>query len=50
LIELYGEKTAMELLLFPDTVETVTGKSWEQLRSEWEQHIRAKYAHVDISG
>lgn len=48
LIELYGEKTAMELLLFPDTVETVTGKSWEQLRSEWEQHIRAKYAHVDL--
>ncbi len=48
LIDLYGEETAYQLVAFPETVEVVTGKSWEQLRSEWEQHIRAKYAHVDL--
>lgn len=49
LIDLYGEQTACQLVCFPDTVEEVTGKNWEQLRSEWEQHIREKYAHVNAS-
>ncbi len=48
LIELYGEKKVYHLMLFPDTVEDSTGKTWEQLASAWEEHIRNKYAHVQI--
>lgn len=46
LIDLYGEREVYELMLFPDTIEEVTGKTWEQLASEWETHIRDKYAGV----
>lgn len=46
LIDLYGEREVYNLMLFPDTIEENTGKTWEQLASEWEQHIRDKYAHV----
>lgn len=49
LIDLYGEREVYELMLFPDTIEEVTGKTWEQLASEWETHIRDKYAGVQKS-
>lgn len=49
LIDCYGEKTAYQLVAFPNTVVDVTGKTWDELASEWEQHIRNKYAHVNIS-
>ena len=49
LISLYGEQEVYELLLFPDTIEETTGKSWEQLAAEWEAHIREKYAHVSYT-
>lgn len=48
LVDLYGERAAFDLLIFPKTVEAATGKTWEALRSEWEQHIRDKYAHVEF--
>lgn len=48
LIDRYGEEAVCGLMLFPETVEDVTGKSWEELESEWEQHIRNKYAGIEI--
>lgn len=49
LIDLYGEREVYNLMLFPDTIEEITGKTWEQLASEWEKHIRDKYADVQIT-
>lgn len=49
LITLYGEDTVMDLMLLPDTVEDVTGKTWDTLISEWKQAIKDKYAHIDPS-
>lgn len=46
LVELYGERAVFDLLVHPTTVEIVTAKTWDTLRSEWEQHIRDKYAHI----
>ncbi len=46
LIDLYGEKEVYNLMLFPDTIEETTGKTWEQLASEWEKHIRSKYEGI----
>ncbi|MBR5121651.1 MAG: hypothetical protein IKU89_03795, partial [Oscillospiraceae bacterium] len=43
LIDIYGERTVYNLMLYPETIEKVTAKTWEQLTLEWEQHIRNKY-------
>ena len=43
LIDIYGERTVYNLMLYPETIEEVTAKTWEQLTLEWEQHIRNKY-------
>ena len=48
LMDIYGEKTVCELMLYPDTVEEVTGETWVQLALKWEQHIREKYDGVKI--
>lgn len=48
LIDLYGERTVYNLMLYPKTIEEVTDKTWEQLALEWETHIRNKYKDVDI--
>lgn len=48
LIDLYGEREVYNLMLFPDTIEEMIGKTWEQLASEWEKHIRDKYADVQM--
>ena len=48
LMELYGEDTVFDLYLHPETVEEVTGKTWNELQSEWEQHIRNKYAGMEF--
>ena len=48
LIDLYGESTVSDLMLFPDTVDVVTGKTWDELGAEWEQHLRNKYAGFEI--
>ena len=47
-MDIYGEKTVCELMLYPDTVEEVTGETWVQLALKWEQHIREKYDGVKI--
>lgn len=45
---LYGERTVYDLMLYPEQVQEVTGKTWELLRAEWEQMIRSKYETADI--
>ena len=49
LINLYEESVVYDLMLFPETVDADTGNTWEELRAEWQQHIRDKYAEVIIS-
>ena len=46
---MYGEREVYNMLLYPDTVKAVTGKTWDELLAEREQYIREKYAHVDLS-
>lgn len=48
LVDIYGEKEVYNMMVFPDTVEAVTGKTWEQLMTEWEKSIRDKYSNVVI--
>lgn len=48
LIKIYGENAIFNLLLFPDTVIDVTGKTWETLENEWKQSIMDKYAGKGI--
>ena len=47
LIDLYGERTVYNLMLYPETIEEVTDKTWEQLALEWEIYIRNKYDAVE---
>ena len=46
LSDLYGEETVWKLMLFPNTVQDVTGETWYTIAQAWEQHIRDKYANV----
>lgn len=48
LIDIYGEKAVYNMMLYPDTVEEVTGKTWDQLSSEWEQYLCDKYGDVKL--
>ncbi len=50
LIDLYGEDAVCGIMLFPDTVTDTTGKTWEELQTEWEMHISDKYAGKGIPG
>lgn len=42
LLDLYGEDTVTKMFLFSENVETITGKTWEELRDDWQQHINKK--------
>jgi len=48
LIELFGEDAISNVMLYPETVEQVTGKTWKELETQWQQHIRDKYAGIEI--
>lgn len=48
LVRNFGENTISNLMLFPDTVIDVTGKTWEMLEVEWKQYIMDKYAGKEI--
>ncbi len=48
LIKQFGEDTISNLMLFPDTVVEVTGKTWDTLKEEWKQYILDKYAGKEI--
>ena len=48
LMDIYGEKTVCDLMLYPDTVEAVTGETWVQLASKWERQIREKYSGIKL--
>lgn len=36
------------MMIYPDAVAEMTGKSWEQLEFEWQQAIKVKYSDVVI--
>ncbi len=48
LIDLYGEDTTYQLMLFPDTMESVTGKTWEEQEADWLQYMAEKFEGVEI--
>ena len=48
LIKDFGENAITSLMMFPDTVIDVTGKTWETLENEWKQSIMDKYAGKEI--
>lgn len=48
LIKDFGENAIINLMLFPDTVIDVTGKTWETLENEWKQSLMDKYAGKEI--
>ena len=48
LIKDFGENAVIDLMLFPDTVTHVTGKTWETLENEWQQSLVDKYAGKEI--
>ena len=48
LIGIYGEDAVIGLMLYPDRVVEVTGKTWETLEAEWKQQLREKYAGKEI--
>ena len=48
LIKNFGEDVIINLMLFPDTVIDVTGKTWETLEQEWKHSILDKYAGKKI--
>ena len=48
LLDLYGENTVVPILLFPETVETATGKTWEELEADWRQHMEDMFKDFEI--
>ena len=48
LLDLYGEDATYQLLLFPETIESVTGKTWEEQKADWLAHMAEKFAGVEI--
>ena len=48
LIQNFGESAIANLMLYPDTVVDVTGKSWDTLKATWKQSIMDKYAGKEI--
>ena len=50
LIKDFGENAIINLMLFPDTVIDVTGKTWETLENEWKQALMDKYADKETPG
>lgn len=48
LLDLYGEDTTYQLMLFPDTMESITGKTWGEQEADWLQHMADKFAGIEI--
>lgn len=48
LLDLYGEDTVTQILLFPETVETSTGKTWEEQEADWRQYMLEKFKNFEI--
>ena len=49
LLDLYGEDTVTQIFLFPETVEDATGKTWDEQKADWQQHMEERFAFL-ISG
>jgi len=47
LLDIYGESTVCYLMLFPENVITITGKSWNTLKNEWEVKIKETFTGVE---
>ena len=48
LLDLYGEDATYQLLLFPETMESTTGKTWEEQESDWLAYMAEKFEGVEI--
>lgn len=48
LLNLYGEDTVYQIMLFPETVVERTGKTWEELEAGWSQYLKDKFAGIEI--
>jgi len=48
LLDLYGEDAVYQILWLPETVETVTGKTWEELEDDWQQHLVNKFTGFEV--
>lgn len=48
LVKDFGEDAIANLMLYPDTVVDVTGKTWDTLQEEWKRYIMDKYAGKEI--
>ena len=48
LMDQYGQRETLDLMLYPDTVEAVTQHSWQELQEDWKQSIMDKYAGTEI--
>lgn len=48
LLDLYGEENTYQLLLFPETMEAVTGKTWEEQEKDWLSYMAEKFEGVEI--
>lgn len=48
LLDLYREDVVVQILLFPEIVETVTGKTWEELKADWERYMEKKFENFEI--
>lgn len=48
LMNIYGEEATFRLLVFPDTIESVTGKTWEEQEADWLRYMEEKFAGIEI--
>lgn len=48
LLDLYGEDTVVRILLLPEIVETITGKTWDELQIAWQKYMERKFEHFEI--
>ncbi len=48
LIDNYGEDITCNLLLFPDSAEELTQKTWEELEVAWKSNLESKYKGCQI--
>lgn len=48
LLDQYGEEVVVQILVFTDTVESVTGKTWEELENDWRQYMDEKSKEIKV--
>ena len=48
LTDLYGEDAVFSFMLFPDTIEDKTGKTWDEHKADWMANLAEKFDGVEI--